>query len=79
MRGHCVDYKRFSDVVEEAFTQQCLERAPMIVPVQHVPTRDCEKYFLNFDERLILSVAMQKLAKKPDLQMNLSSVLQVQI
>ncbi|XP_018562489.1 uncharacterized protein LOC108904422 [Anoplophora glabripennis] len=76
LRRECVDYRRFSDVVEEAFTQKCLERAPLIVPVQHVPTRDCEKNFLNFDERQILSVALQKLAKKPDLQMNLSSVLQ---
>lgn len=72
-----MNYKRFSDVVEEAFVQKCLERAPLIVPLQHVPTRDCEKNFLNFDERQILSIALQKLAKKPDLQMNLSSVLQV--
>nr|XP_023016992.1 uncharacterized protein LOC111506210 [Leptinotarsa decemlineata] len=76
LRRECVDYKRFSDVVEEAFTQQCLERAPLLVPIQHVPTRDCEKNFLNFDERIMLSVALQKLSKKPDLQMNLSSVLQ---
>ncbi|XP_056643883.1 uncharacterized protein LOC130449862 [Diorhabda sublineata] len=74
-RKGCVDYKRFSDTVEESFTQQCLERAPLIVPIQHVPTRDCEKNFLNFDERIKVSVALQKLAKKPDLQMNLSSVL----
>ncbi|KAG5882903.1 hypothetical protein JTB14_020171 [Gonioctena quinquepunctata] len=76
MRNECVDYKRFSEVVEESFTQLCLERAPLLVPVQHVPTRDCEKNFLNFDERIMLSVALQKLSKKPDLQMNLSSVLQ---
>lgn len=77
LRPECVDYRRFSDVVEEAFTQPCLERAPLIVPIQHVPTKDCEKNFLNFDERLIVGVAMQKLSKKPDLQMNLSSVLRV--
>ncbi|KAJ8916967.1 hypothetical protein NQ315_008367 [Exocentrus adspersus] len=76
MRRECIDYKRFANAVEEAFTQNCLERAPLIVPIQHVPTRDCEKNFLNFDERRILSVALQKLAKKPDLQMNLASVLQ---
>ncbi|XP_072384086.1 uncharacterized protein [Diabrotica undecimpunctata] len=75
MRKGCVDYKRFCEVVEESFTQQCLERAPLIVPIQHVPTRDCEKNFLNFDERIKVSVALQKLARKPDLQMNLSSVL----
>ncbi|KAL1506511.1 hypothetical protein ABEB36_005862 [Hypothenemus hampei] len=75
LRRECVDYRRFVDVIEEAFTQPCLERAPLIVPIQHVPTKDCEKNFLNFDERLVLGVAMQKLSKKPDLQMNLSSVL----
>lgn len=77
MRRDCVDYKRFSEVVEESFTQSCLERAPLIVPLQHIPTKDCERNFLNFDERLILSVAMQKLSKKPDLQMNLMSLFQV--
>ncbi|KAF7278926.1 hypothetical protein GWI33_007829 [Rhynchophorus ferrugineus] len=76
LRRECVDYRRFSDVIEEAFTQPCLEKSPLIVPVQHVPTRDCENNFLNFNERLVLGVAMQKLSKKPDLQMNLSSVLQ---
>lgn len=74
MRRHCVDYKRFSDVVEEAFTQPCLDRAPLVVPLQHVPSRDCERNFLNFDERNIVSIALQKLSKKPDLQMNILSV-----
>ncbi|CAG9864019.1 unnamed protein product [Phyllotreta striolata] len=76
LRPHCVDYKRFCDAVEESFTQLCLERAPLVVPIQHIPTKDCEKNFLNFDERIRLSVAMQKLATKPDLQMNLMSLLQ---
>lgn len=79
MRRHCIDYKRFSDVVEESFTQTCLERAPLIIPVQHVPTRDCEKNFLNFEERRVLSIAMQKLSKKPDLQVNVMSIFQVYI
>ena len=77
MRPNWVDHKRFSEVVEEAFSQSCLERAPLIVPLQHIPTKDCERNFLNFDERLIVSKALQKLAKKPDLQMNLMSVFQV--
>ncbi|XP_060524820.1 uncharacterized protein LOC132701132 isoform X2 [Cylas formicarius] len=75
LRCECVDYLRFSDVVESAFTQQCLEKAPLLVPIQHIPTKDCEKNFLNFEERLMVSVALQNLSKKPDLQMNLSSVL----
>ncbi|CAH0558987.1 unnamed protein product [Brassicogethes aeneus] len=61
--------------VEEAFTQSCLERSPLTIPLQHIPTKDCEKNFLNFDERKILGIAMQKLSKKPDLQMNLYPVL----
>ncbi|RZC35018.1 uncharacterized protein BDFB_001668, partial [Asbolus verrucosus] len=75
-RKKCVDYKRFSDVVEEAFTQLSLERAPMIVPLQYIPTRDCERNFLNFDERIILTNAMQKLSKKPEMEINLLSVFQ---
>lgn len=77
MRRECVDYRRFSEAVEEAFTQSDLERAPLIVPVQHIPSKDCEKNFLNFDERNTLGIAMQKLSKKPDLQMNLYPVLKV--
>lgn len=77
MRKGCIDYRRFSEVVEESFTQACLERAPLVVPMQHIPTKDCERNFLNFDERLCLSIAIQKLSKKPDLQMNLMSVFKV--
>lgn len=77
LRRECVDYRKFCEVVEESFTQLCLERAPLIVPVQHIPTRDCDKNFLNFDERRTLSIAMQKLSKKPEMQMNLMSIFQV--
>ncbi|XP_017773462.1 PREDICTED: uncharacterized protein LOC108560438 [Nicrophorus vespilloides] len=74
MRPGCVDYKRFSEVVEEAFTQACMERAPLLMPKQHVPTKDCARNFLNFDERRTFSIGIQKLSKKPDLQMNLMSI-----
>lgn len=73
-RRECVDYKRFSNVVEESFTQQCLERAPLLVPLQHVPGRDCERNFLNFEERRSMAVAMEKLSNKPDLQTNIMSI-----
>lgn len=79
LRNHCFDYKRFCNVIEEAFTQTDLERAPLIVPMQHLPTRDCEKNFLNFEERRTFSLAMQKLSKKPDLQVNLMSIFKVRI
>lgn len=75
-RRECIDYRRFCEVVEEAFTQMCLERAPLIVPLQHIPTRDCEKNFLNFEERRTASVALEKLSKKPELQSNVMSLFQ---
>ncbi|KAL3279478.1 hypothetical protein HHI36_016988 [Cryptolaemus montrouzieri] len=75
LRRECIDYRRFSDVIEESFTQSCLERAPLIVPLQHIPTKDCERNFLNFEERRAVAIALEKLAKKPDLQMNLLCVL----
>lgn len=65
--------------MEEAFTQTCLERAPLLVPLQHIPTKDCERNFLNFEERQVVSAALEKLAKKPDIQMNLMSLFLVSI
>ncbi|KAJ3666453.1 hypothetical protein Zmor_001895 [Zophobas morio] len=76
LRRECVDYRRFSDVVEEAFTQLSLERAPLIVPLQHLPIKDGERNFLNFDERRTLSCAMRKLSKKPEMELNLMSIFQ---
>ncbi|KAK4881782.1 hypothetical protein RN001_005101 [Aquatica leii] len=75
-RCNCIDYKRFVNVVEESFTQNSLERAPLVTPIQHVPTNDCERNFLNFEERKVMCVALQKLSKKPELQMNLLDVMQ---
>lgn len=69
-----VDYRRFCQVVEEAFYQPCLERAPLIVPLQHFPSDDSPVNFLNFDERTIVTKALQKLARKPDQVSNLSSI-----
>jgi hypothetical protein len=63
--------------VEEAFTQLSLERAPLLVPLQHIPVKDGERNFLNFDERVTLSNAMNKLSKKPEMELNLISIFQV--
>ncbi|PSN41117.1 hypothetical protein C0J52_19046 [Blattella germanica] len=51
LRRDCVDYRRFCETVEEAMTQACLERAPLITPLQHLPHNDCDRNFLNFEER----------------------------
>nr|CAD7394940.1 unnamed protein product [Timema cristinae] len=61
MRRDYVDYRRFCETVEEAVTQACLERAPLIVPLQHIPTRDTDRNFLNFEERQLVSMGLQKL------------------
>ncbi|GLV45240.1 chaoptin [Carabus blaptoides fortunei] len=74
LRKDFVEYKRFSDTVEEAFTQKSLERAPLLVPLQHVPTKDCDRNFLNFEERHAASMAIQKLSKQPEFIVNLMDV-----
>lgn len=68
-----VDYRRFCDIIEEAFSQKRLEKAPLLVPLQYLPC--CDENFLNFEERSIASMALQKLAKFPDVVSNLSDPL----
>lgn len=77
IRKNYVDYKRFCDSVEEAFCQANLERAPLIVPLQHIPFDDDHNNFLNFDERQLVSKALTKLAKYPDQVANLSALFKV--
>lgn len=52
---------KFASAVEEAVAVGSLERTPLLVPIQHVPSKSCNKNFLNFDERILLSKAMDKL------------------
>lgn len=58
-----MDYARFGEVVEEAVAVGSLERAPLLVPVQHVPPEASPKTFLTFDERHMVTVAMDKLSR----------------
>lgn len=74
LRCGCVDYTRFCDAVEESFTQKHLERAPLLVPLQHVPTRDCDRNFLNFEERHTVAAAISKLAARPERDLNLMDI-----
>lgn len=53
------------------FSQKKLEKAPLLVPLQHIPSDDGPENFLDFEERVILSLAMQKLAKVADIAYNL--------
>lgn len=77
LRENWIDYKRFCQIIEESFYQPCLERAPLVVPLQHFPSRDGRLNFLNFKDRNILSNAMQTLTRYADLISNLSSLFSV--
>lgn len=65
-RNDFVDYVAFVSTINEAFTQPDLERAPLIVPTPHYPSEADPRSFLNFNERQIASVALEKLALLPD-------------
>ncbi|XP_063217255.1 uncharacterized protein LOC134528020 [Bacillus rossius redtenbacheri] len=63
LRRDAVDYARFRDAVEEAVSQCCLHRAPLLVPLQHLPPRDGDHNLLDYEERQAVSRALQKLAR----------------
>uniref|UniRef100_A0A336LCA6 CSON008072 protein n=1 Tax=Culicoides sonorensis TaxID=179676 RepID=A0A336LCA6_CULSO len=69
-----IDYKRFCDLIEEAFTQKGLTHNPLTVPLQHFPSDDGPDNFLNFDERCLVSLTLQKLSKHFDTISNLSEL-----
>lgn len=75
MRSGFVDYPGFVRTVDEAFTQAELERAPLVIPVPHFPSESNPRNFLNFEERHVLAMALEKLAKAGD--RNLSEVFAV--
>ncbi|KAG6799425.1 hypothetical protein HZU73_05159 [Apis mellifera caucasica] len=70
LRPDYVDYVKFGETVEEAVTTGSLERAPLLVPVQHVPSEASPKTFLNFEERHMATVAIDKLSRlhEPNLE-----------
>ncbi|XP_026669887.1 uncharacterized protein LOC108625584 [Ceratina calcarata] len=70
VRPEYVDYVKFGELIEEAVAMGSLERAPLLVPVQHVPSEASPKTFLNFDERHLATTAVQKLsgAQQPNLE-----------
>lgn len=62
LRPGYVEYERFGNAVEEAVTIGLLEKSPLLVPCQHVASATTPKSFLNFEERQIIAVIMDKLA-----------------
>ena len=76
LRPNYIDYKLFCKTIEEAFYQPCLERSPLVVPLQHLPSSDGPTNFLNFEERTSVSKALEVLAKHY-LKSNLKSLFEV--
>ncbi|RVE40335.1 hypothetical protein evm_015015 [Chilo suppressalis] len=74
-RRRFVEYERFCSTVGDVRTQRDLERAPLLTPVPHVPpaARPAAPA-LSFQERNVVSGALNKLAKYPD---QLSNILEV--
>ncbi|XP_050087184.1 uncharacterized protein LOC126572151 [Anopheles aquasalis] len=71
-----IDYKRFCDTVAEIDYQPMLEKAPLLVPCRHFPADETSTLnFLNFEDRTIVSKALQKLARHADLVSNMRSQL----
>uniref|UniRef100_A0A182N4N9 MICOS complex subunit MIC60 n=1 Tax=Anopheles dirus TaxID=7168 RepID=A0A182N4N9_9DIPT len=70
-----VDYKRFCDTIAEVDYQPNLEKAPLLVPCSHFPADEQPANFLNFNERTIVSKALQKLARHADIVSNIGSLL----
>jgi len=61
--------------MNEAFTQTGLEKQPLRRPIPLIPTLEDPLNFLNFEERFVVSHAIQKLSKYPDDVSNMSLVL----
>ncbi|XP_018398309.1 PREDICTED: uncharacterized protein LOC108776253 [Cyphomyrmex costatus] len=63
LKSDFVEYTKFAAIVEEAVATGCLEKVPLVVPLQHVPSEASSRTFLNFDERQKVSIAMDKLCR----------------
>ncbi|CAG5034119.1 unnamed protein product [Parnassius apollo] len=77
-RRRFVEYDRLCATVGEALTQGGLERAPLLQPLAHVPP-PTNTTFLNFEERSVVSKAIDKLAKHHDQVSNILEVFKVRL
>lgn len=77
-RRRHIDYDRFCRTVGEALAQEGLERAPLLQPVPHAPPPPTNN-FLNFEERSIVSKALDKLSKHHDQVSNIFEIFKVSL
>ncbi|XP_018359818.1 PREDICTED: uncharacterized protein LOC108759052 isoform X1 [Trachymyrmex cornetzi] len=70
LKPYFIEYTKFAAIVEEAVATRCLEKVPLVVPLQHVPSEADSRTFLNFDERQKVAIAMDKLCqvRSPNLE-----------
>ncbi|KYM82924.1 hypothetical protein ALC53_06636 [Atta colombica] len=70
LKSDFIEYTKFATIVEEAVATGCLEKVPLVVPLQHVPSEANSKTFLNFDERQKVATALDKLCqvRSPNLE-----------
>lgn len=68
-----IDYKSFCEMMNQAFFRTKLESSPLTQPVQYIPSPDDSLNFLTFDERCIVSQALQKLSRHHDDVSNMKS------
>lgn len=62
----CVNVKDFCELINQVFYHTKLEKQPCKSTIQHLPTHDGALNFLNFEERFVVSRALQKLSRYPD-------------
>lgn len=68
-----INHKSFCELMNLAFYRTKLEKQPRTLPIQFVPTSDNSSNFLNFEERSIVSQALQKLSRHHEDVSNMKS------
>lgn len=68
-----VNHKSFCELMNLAFYRTKLEKQPRTLPIQFVPTSDNSSNFLNFEQRSIVSQALQKLSRHHEDVSNMKS------
>lgn len=63
LKPDVIEYTKFAATVEEAVVVGALEKSPLLVPLQHIPSEANSRAFLNFEERQAVTIAMDKLCK----------------